>query len=230
MKQKTVQKNIRYGGDYCKMIVNYGIDFDFARKNNQAPYFSITADIYKANKSGAIDKRYRDNLAGGCLHDEILKAFPKMADLVSFHLRHADGSPGLAVENGLFMVECCLGLNTWNNFTVERCQQWTADHFMCSVPEVLELCEQVAAAKCTIFSRPPKGSELAPMPVFTGLGLADAQAKVKELNAEMLNTPKFYYIDKSEAKAVVSELVNELRPKWEAAADILIQKYDLGEK
>ena len=52
---------------------------------NKAPYFSVTADIYRP---GA-----RDIEAGGCMHDEVLRFFPKLAPVVRLHLCDDNGSP-----------------------------------------------------------------------------------------------------------------------------------------
>jgi hypothetical protein len=45
--------------------------------------FSITADVYIPGR--------RDIEAGGCMHDEIAKAFPELAPFIKWHLSSTDG-------------------------------------------------------------------------------------------------------------------------------------------
>ena len=73
--------------------------------DNAQPYFSIQGTIYKANKKGERDARYRDCLACGMLHDVILEAFPELADVVALHVAHMDGTPTYAMGNGWYFVE-----------------------------------------------------------------------------------------------------------------------------
>lgn len=48
--------------------------------------FAITADIYAVSKSG-----WRVDIAGGCCHADIAKAFPELAPLIRWHLTSTDG-------------------------------------------------------------------------------------------------------------------------------------------
>ena len=61
-------------------------------KGNSAPYFSITADIFR---NGCFD-------SGGCQHEAILKRFPRFSDLAALHLSDIDGAPMYALENGFY--------------------------------------------------------------------------------------------------------------------------------
>lgn len=58
------------------------------------PYFAITGSI--------IAKRYRNPYACGCLHEEILKAWPKLKFFVDLHLSSQYGFPTYMFENGWF--------------------------------------------------------------------------------------------------------------------------------
>ncbi len=70
-------------------------------KGNRMPYFSITGTIYKTNAKGE-----RGNcIVRGCIHDKILKVFPKLNDLVSMHLADSDGMPMYALENGWYHLQ-----------------------------------------------------------------------------------------------------------------------------
>ena len=68
-------------------------------KGNKAPYFTITAEIKRIAKNG---RRVWES--GGCCHEEILKHFPRFADLVELHLSDIDGAPTHAEENGAYWL------------------------------------------------------------------------------------------------------------------------------
>ena len=72
-------------------------------KENPAPYFSVTGKVYKVNRRGERDKRYR--LTRGCTHATIIKAFPELSDVVALHLADINGLPCYAVENGWHWVQ-----------------------------------------------------------------------------------------------------------------------------
>jgi hypothetical protein len=74
-------------------------------KGNTAPYFSITATIYKASKTGERDRRYTEGISYGCNHDAILEHFPEMADIVALHLSDMNGAPMYSVENGFYFYQ-----------------------------------------------------------------------------------------------------------------------------
>ena len=57
----------------------------------QRPYFSITYDDSEGS--------------GGAGHEQILKYFPDLADIVAMHLSDEDGTPMHAVENGWYWLK-----------------------------------------------------------------------------------------------------------------------------
>ncbi len=70
-----------------------------------SPGFSVTADLYEAHgtHSGAsLHRRECEPDAGGCLHDAVLKAFPKLTPLVALHLSSPTGEPMHAEPNGYY--------------------------------------------------------------------------------------------------------------------------------
>lgn len=79
------------------LIVTYGLHYI---QGNSDAYFTVTGEVWKANKDGKASGN--DCIMGGCIHDEILKAFPDMSDIVALHLSDTDGVPTYAVENGWY--------------------------------------------------------------------------------------------------------------------------------
>lgn len=59
---------------------------------NQKPYFSLT---------GRVVENGRESVSGA-IHDEILKAFPQLADIAALHLSDMDGKPMHSFENGKY--------------------------------------------------------------------------------------------------------------------------------
>lgn len=59
---------------------------------NQKPYFSLT---------GRVVENGRESVSGA-IHDEILKAFPQLADIAALHLSDIDGKPMHSFENGKY--------------------------------------------------------------------------------------------------------------------------------
>jgi hypothetical protein len=69
---------------------------------DQAPYFSLTATLYRS-KFGARRESDSSFIAGGCLHDEALAAFPQLAPIEALHLADAiTGEPMHAEANGWY--------------------------------------------------------------------------------------------------------------------------------
>lgn len=69
---------------------------------NSSPYFSLT---FTRHRKGFPEQCY----SGGAGHDEILKRFPRFADLAALHLSDIDGAPMHAVENGYYHLAAALG-------------------------------------------------------------------------------------------------------------------------
>lgn len=66
-------------------------------RGNRKPYFSITVDQHRTGHPNQCQ-------SGGCMHDEVLKHFPKFADIVALHLSDIDGVPSYAAENGWYRL------------------------------------------------------------------------------------------------------------------------------
>lgn len=77
---------------------------------NAHPHFSATASVYDAHGTHSGASRQRRGLewdAGGCVHDDILAAFPGAASFVALHLSDwPSGEPMHAEANGRYFIEC----------------------------------------------------------------------------------------------------------------------------
>lgn len=66
---------------------------------NKSPYFSIGGDIFRLAKNG---RRVWES--GGCIHEEIVKHFPKLQPLVDVHLSDENGLPMHAYANAAYFA------------------------------------------------------------------------------------------------------------------------------
>lgn len=80
------------------LVAKYGFDVNFAARNNQKPYFSITGHLFA------------ESYSGGQLHDDIREHLPQLAYLLKWHLTDCDGTPIHYVANGLFWLRVAMGL------------------------------------------------------------------------------------------------------------------------
>jgi len=88
--QKMTLTKILENGDRLVATIRY--DDECGNGHNS---FAITCDLY--NKRGQWE-------AGGCLHDQFIKAFPEYAHLVKWHLCSSDG-PMHYIANTLYWVK-----------------------------------------------------------------------------------------------------------------------------
>lgn len=63
--------------------------------NNGHADFSITGRLWEKAQNGRMV-----DIAGGCIHEEILEAWPAAAPFIALHLCDSNGAPMYAVENG----------------------------------------------------------------------------------------------------------------------------------
>lgn len=103
MLKETPWKQFSQGKQKYRIKAEYGIDYDFAKRNNQAPYFSITAEIDRAIPGG----RWYDD-SGGMLHDEIAFHFPKLEPYLKWHLVGEDG-PMHYIANAKYWLDVATG-------------------------------------------------------------------------------------------------------------------------
>lgn len=76
---------------------------------DQKPYFSVT---------GRIVENGRESVSG-TIHQEILKAFPELDDLVAMHLSDMDGKPMHSFENGKYWA----GFTKWEDGHIKYLSQ-----------------------------------------------------------------------------------------------------------
>jgi hypothetical protein len=69
---------------------------------NNSPYFSIGGDIFRLAKNGRSVWE-----SGGCIHEEIVKHFPKLQPLVDIHLSDENGVPMHAYANAGYWAGHC---------------------------------------------------------------------------------------------------------------------------
>ena len=100
---KTMTKTITLDGERVDIIVSIRYDDKCGNGHNS---FAITADIYKAGY-----RNDRAMLGGGCCHDKIIKAFPKLKKYIKWHLCSSD-KPMHYIANTIFHASSkdCSGL------------------------------------------------------------------------------------------------------------------------
>lgn len=100
---KTIMREIeRLMPDRSLIVARVGLH---KLAGNAEAYWSATCEIYDAHgtwNGKARRDNGRDMDGGGAAHDEILRAFPKLAPIVAVHLSDPDGVPMHAVENGWY--------------------------------------------------------------------------------------------------------------------------------
>lgn len=111
--------------------LNYIEATAFLRKiEDQKPYFSLT---------GRVVIKGRESVCGA-IHDEILKAFPQLADIAALHLSDIDGRPMNSFENGKYWA----GFTKWENGNAEI----LANHFRIGKQRSQDLMYEALVDKC----------------------------------------------------------------------------------
>lgn len=100
---KTPWRFYREDGVRYRIQAEYGIDYEFARRNNQSPDFSVTGTIDRQ----AGNNRWMDD-SGGQLHEEISRYIPKLAPYLKWHLVGPDG-PMHYLPNAKYWLEMVQG-------------------------------------------------------------------------------------------------------------------------
>lgn len=100
----TPWKTYREGGTKYRIQATYGMDYAFARRYNQEPYFSLTGEIQRQ----ARNNRWMED-SGGQLHDELIKHFPQLREIADWHLVSPAG-PMHYIANAKYW------LDVWDNY------------------------------------------------------------------------------------------------------------------
>ena len=127
--EPILRKNKRIDNG-LNMTVYGGLDYI---QGNKKPYFSITAEIKKG-----INLR-----AFGCLHEEILKIYPELSDIVALHLSDIDGIPLHAVENGYFWLMAVQGINQYEKSTDKNYLKMFCEYVRISESDGKKLAERI---------------------------------------------------------------------------------------
>ena len=76
----TPWKTYSEGGRRHRIRATYGMDYGFARRNNQEPHFSLTGEIEEQARNNRWMKA-----SSGRLHDELVKHFRQFREIAHWH-------------------------------------------------------------------------------------------------------------------------------------------------
>ena len=98
-------ETVRYteGRKRYTIKVEYGFNLPFARRSNQAPRFTVTAELTSGRE-----------WSGGCLHDEVRTRFPHLTPFIRWHLS-STSEPMHYVANGVYWYLMAHGRGRWEN-------------------------------------------------------------------------------------------------------------------
>ncbi len=185
--------------------------------SNKHPHFSVEGEI-----STPREHQTGDWQAGGCLHDEALKAWPKIRPIIDLHLSNADdGEPMHAEGNGFYALAGSVAGNfgeryhagnserhfpiaanpetPWKNTeyrmpTHDECLQFLAEHLRCTLSHAEMIRDDVRGA-----------FEAAAM--LISHSSETEQARLQRTKA-----------GNAAAKACFAGYVAEMRPRWQQEA------------
>src|SRR5690348_12567491 len=88
--------------DRSRIVAHCELRIDDPRGLSDA--FSVTGEVYEPHGtwSGAAQHRNGREWDAGCVHEDVLRAFPQLAPLVALHLCAPDGTPMHALANGWY--------------------------------------------------------------------------------------------------------------------------------
>jgi hypothetical protein len=137
-------------------IIQAEVRFDDNCKNGHNT-FAVTGTV----TTGDRNSRGLDILAGGCLHDEVAKAFPELAHLIRWHLCDADSGPMHGVANAVYMAG---DLDHWGKRAGEPTRFETVVTFG-DVPMPFKLSKGLETFLAEIADYDPEGKQAALIPL-----------------------------------------------------------------
>lgn len=93
-------------GQKHRIRATYGIDYDFGRRHNQAPYFSATCDIEERRGTRWVES------GGGAAHTLIAKHFKFLVPYLKWHLVSTE-APTHYIANAQYWWEKMNGSSRW---------------------------------------------------------------------------------------------------------------------
>lgn len=129
-----------YGGRKGKFTVTAQA---YQLGGNSHPHFSVTGNL-------RVDGR---DQAGGCMHEDALRFWPKIAPVVRMHLSNADdGEPMHGEANGWYWLSGALGgagekyHGAQDDRTADRCLEILAEHLRISMDDATALCDSLKSS------------------------------------------------------------------------------------
>lgn len=81
--------------------------YDWHTIGTQEPYWSVTAEIERWGG------RWRED-SGGCLHEDVVKHFPRLGPSIKWHLSFTKSGPMHYEANARFWLEKHYGVSKWD--------------------------------------------------------------------------------------------------------------------
>jgi hypothetical protein len=182
-------------------------------KGNSGPYFSLT---YTAHRRGFPNQCE----SGGAGHDEILRHFPRFADLAALHLCSIDGAPMHAVENGLYNLAGAMENHLGQRYHAGNSKR----HFPADPPSSKPW-------QNTEYREPTRAECLQSFADYWRIPLSEAQEIARQISASPAGDAEFCsYVgtsQKAELLRLLTPMVDALRPRWKAEAEACIAKHKL---
>lgn len=104
---ETDWRRFKEGGRDYRIKARYGMDYDFARRNDQDPHFSVTGSIDELRGG-----RWRED-SGGMLHEDIARHFPQLEPYLKWHLVAWPEGPMHYLANAQYWWEKMAGVSKW---------------------------------------------------------------------------------------------------------------------
>lgn len=200
------------GRQKCRMNVRGGLHYI---RGNKAPYFSLTADIMSGGHM----------VGGGCMHEEILKHFPRFKDLSDLHLCDDNGAPGHDASNGWYILAGALG---------GMGEQYHVGNSELNFPLPKERIDPAKAWNKTEHRKPTLEECLQFFANHCRIGIEEARHIAETVRLELGQPNEAYDVaepytsaDYARCRAKLAEIMHAMRPRWKSEASACIAKHGL---